>query len=93
MEIGCNELIIFNGREVNWDKIKRLICKQITEGEYYRWIDSSTLYSQTDDKICLKFPYPAVAYYVKANYDEVIKQALKKYTNRNLQVSYGYIEK
>lgn len=79
--------------KVNWDEVKKIIHQgKISDAEYYRWIDLSTLYSETNDKIFLQFPYPSAAHYVKANYDEVIRQALKNYTNRNLQVSYGYIE-
>lgn len=78
---------------IHWDEIKNILFQgKISEVEYYRWISDSTLHTQTADKIFLRFRSPDAARHVKLNYDNVIKQVLKDYTNRNLEVSYGYIE-
>ena len=71
---------------VNWDDIKLniLFDEKISEGEFYRWMSDSTLHTQTDNTVFLRFRSPDAARHVKANYDEVIKQALKIYTNRDL---------
>lgn len=81
--------------EVNWDEVKTniLFQKKISDAEFHRWISDSTLHMQTTDKIFIRFRSPDVARYVKLNYNKVITQALKDYTHRDLQVSYGYIER
>ena len=78
--------------QINWEDVKEIIHQKMSDANYYRWIDLSTLYSQTGDTVSLRFYSPDMAHHVKANYDEIIKQALKTYTNRDLKVSYGYVE-
>ena len=78
-------------KEIDWKKVKEIIHQgNISEAEYYRWIDLIVIQDQTEHSVKLKAPYREAAIYVKTNYDTLIKNSIKKLVNHDVEVIYGY---
>lgn len=78
-------------KDLDWNKIKEKLHTNVTDAEYYRWIDFLEV-QVSEDSIKIVAPYKEAAQYVKAHYCNMIEDTMYKYLNKNITVSYGYID-
>ncbi|WP_455648892.1 hypothetical protein [Enterocloster citroniae] len=78
-------------KDLDWNEIKEILHTNVTDAEYYRWIDF--LEAQVSkDSIKIVAPYKEAAQYVKENFCKMIEDTIYKYLNKEINVSYGYID-
>lgn len=79
-------------KDLDWPTIKNLIHSNMTDKEYYKWIDSLKV-QVIKDTIRIVAPYQDTATYIKQNYCNIIETSIAKYLKAEITVSYGYISK